>query len=133
MFFCIYSSHFFVCLFICCCFDLFLYITFQNVLVGFLMSFCVFFCIHSPPLMNYCVIYKGSVTHIISDTDQTSFRTSCVLRSSFGGIPVVPVMSSVLSALYCALPFQHCTFTAPLFIHNQCGQYRGVLGAVSIL
>ena len=84
-----------------------------------------------PPLMDRH--RKGSVTYTISHTDQTSLRIRCILRSWFGGIPVVPVISSVLSAVYSGLPFQHCSFTTPLFIHNQCGQYRGVLGAVSIL
>lgn len=88
-------------------------------------------CIYPPPLMDRH--HKGSVTYTISHTDQTSLRICCILRSGFGGIPEVPVMSSVLSALYSGLPFQHCAFTTPLFIHNQCGQYRGVLGAVSIL
>lgn len=44
------------------------------------------------------------------------------------GIPVVLVVTAVLSGVYSILPFQHCFFTTPLFIHNQCGQYRGVLG-----
>lgn len=45
-----------------------------------------------------------------------------------GGIPVVPVVAAVLSGVYSVLPFQHCSFTTPLFIHNQCGQYGGILG-----
>lgn len=76
-------------------------------------------------------IYRSSVNIAISDIGQN--ESAVFYRGISWGIPVVPIMSSVLSGLYSAPPFQHYSFTTPLFIHNQCGQYRGVLGAVSIL
>lgn len=93
----------------------------------------VFFPQSSPCVFVYTFSASDCVTHAQHHRPNLIKNLLRFTELFRGGIPVVPVKSKVLSALYSALPFQHCSFTTPLFIHNQCGQYRGVLGAVSIL